>query len=344
MKVEISLGAIKRNSERIAKTVDKPLIPMLKADAYGHGAARVARAISAEYYGVATEEEGVPLREAGKQILVTAPSFSSVGLCRRYDMIPLIGDFDVAKRAAALGVKRCHIKVNSGMNRLGFRPEECREITLFLTRAGVKIEGAATHYKESSVQNVLCQNEAFRRAIRAIKNALSDAGGEEKLVTSVTGCGAPFSGEFDYLRVGLALYGYPTDAVTKTLSLEKAMKVSSEVIKTKIIEEGETLGYSGVFRAPKRLKAYTVLGGYGDGVARSEVGRKVLSAGRRLTIAAVSMDSFEMISDHVDLKVGRRVIILSKEADACYVAAKRGTIPYEVLLGYDVPRAEKVYV
>ena len=344
MKVEIDLGAIKRNLELIAKAADKPLIPMLKADAYGHGAAQVARAISAEYYGVATEEEGVPLREAGKQVLVTAPSFSSVGLCRRYDMIPLIGDIAVAQRAAALGVKRCHIKVNSGMNRLGFRLAECYEAALFLARAGVEVQGAATHYKESSEQNVLCQNAAFRDAIRAIQTARLRAGQEGKFVTSVTGCGAPFSKEFDYLRVGLAAYGYPAGQATQGLPLRPAMRVTSEVIKTKTIEKGATLGYSGVFRAPKRLKAYTVLGGYGDGVARSEVGRKVLAAGRRLRIAAVSMDSFEMISDHVDLKVGQRVIILSKEADACYVAAVRGTIPYEVLLGYDVPRAKKVYV
>ena len=92
MKVEIYLGAIGRNLDRVANVTGKPLILMCKADAYGHGAARVARATDAEYYGVATEAEGIPLRDLGKEVLVTAPSFTAMPLSRRYGMIPLIGD------------------------------------------------------------------------------------------------------------------------------------------------------------------------------------------------------------------------------------------------------------
>ena len=345
MKVHISLGAIKRNFKRIENAANKPLILMCKADAYGHGAREVSRAVAAEYYGVATEEEGVPFREASKQVLVTAPSFYALPLCVRYDMIPMIGDIEVAKRAVICGVRRCHIKVNSGMNRLGFTgEEECYQAARLLSLGGVKVEGVATHYKDGSARTVLTQNAAFLSGVKAVKAALSDAGGTDRLIASVTGCGALFAREFDYLRVGLAAYGYPTGEATAGIPLEPAMSVTSEVIKTKTVEAGDTLGYSGVFRAQKRLRAYTVLGGYGDGIARAEVGREVLSAGRRLSISAVSMDSFEMASDRVDLKVGERVIILSKGVDAAYVASHRGTIPYEVLLGYNVPRAKRVYV
>lgn len=344
MKVQVSLSAIDRNFKRIASAANKPLILMVKANAYGHGADEVSRAVTAEYYGVATEEEGVPLREASKQVLVAAPSFYGLPLCALLDMIPLLGDIDIAKRAAACGVRRCHIKVNSGMNRLGFKPEECYEVARFLAGAGVTVEGVATHYKDGSAETVLMQNAAFVEGVKAVKTALSGVGETGRLVTSVTGCGALFAKDFDYLRVGLAAYGYPSGEAYDGIPLERAMTVTSEVIKAKTVQKGDTLGYSGVFRASENLKAYTVLGGYGDGIARAEVGRKVLAAGRRLRIAAVSMDSFEMTSDHVDLKVGQRVIILSKGVDAAYVAAKRGTIPYEVLLGYDVPRAKRVYV
>lgn len=345
MNVEISLGAIKRNFKRIENAAGKPLILMCKANAYGHGASEVSQAVAAEYYGVATEEEGVPLRENAKQVLVTAPSFYTLPLCAKCDMIPFIGDMEIAKRAVACGLKRCHIKINSGMNRLGFTGEkECYEAARLLALGGVKVQGVATHYKDGSDQNVLRQNVTFRQAIAAVRYALSGAGQNDRLITSVTGSGASFAKEFDYLRVGLAAYGYSAGKATAGIGLEPAMKVTSEVIKAKTVQKGDTLGYSGAFCAPKRLKAYTVLGGYGDGVARAEVGRKVMAAGRRLSIAAVSMDSFEMISDRVDLKVGARVIILSKGVDAVYVAAKRGTIPYEVLLGYDVPRAKRVYV
>ena len=316
---------------------------MIKADAYGHGAVRVAQATNAPYYGVATEAEGVPIRDLGKEVLVTAPSLYSVSLVRRYDMIPVIGEEGVLRAAIRAGVKRCHLAVNSGMNRLGFTGEkECYRMATALLAGGVGIEGIATHYKGGDDTLVRAQNLAFDRAVTAVRHALAEKG-IHRLFTHVTGSGALFSSGYDALRVGLAAYGYHGEYATAGIPLEKAMRVTTRVIKKKRIRAGDTLGYAGAFRASRPYLAYTVLGGYGDGVARSEVGRKVLAAGRRLRIAAVSMDSFEMISDGIDLDVGSRVIIVSDAVDASYIAAHRGTIPYEVLLGYDVPRAERIY-
>lgn len=317
---------------------------MCKADAYGHGAMRVAEAVPAAFYGVATEEEGLPLRGLGKEVLVTAPSVSSIELCAYSGMIPMIGAWEVAYRAAACGVRRCHIKVNSGMNRLGFTGEkECYTAAEYLSRAGVEVVGIDTHYKSSSDQNVIKQNQAFHSAVLAVNKALAECGVSNVPITSVTGCGARFASSFDYLRFGLTAYGYPS-CEALSIRLEPAMTVTSEVIKVKTIERGQTLGYNGSYVAKCHVKAYTVLGGYGDGVTRAEQGRYVLAAGRRLGIAAVSMDSFEMTSQRVDLSVGARVIILSKAVNAAYIAKQRGTIPYEVLLGYNVPRANRVYV
>ena len=345
MKVETDLGAIERNLDRIQTSARKPLILMCKADAYGHGAAEVTRHIKAAYYGVATETEGIPIRDLGKQVLVTAPSLSMMPLSASHDMIPLVGSLEIARQAADAGVRRCRIKVNSGMNRLGFTGErECYRAALFLTRAGIAVEGADTHYKEDSDDNIRRQNATFCKALSAIRAGLAAGGYEGGFTTSVTGTGALFAGEFDYLRVGLAAYGYHTGYATAGLPLEPAMKVTSEVIKRKRIRAGESLGYASFgFVASHSMWAYTVLGGYADGVSRSEVGRKVIAAGRRLSVAAVCMDTFEMISDSVDLPVGQRVIILSKGVDAAYVAQRRGTIPYEVLVGYNVPRAERIY-
>ena len=344
MNVEIDLGAIGRNLLRIGKATGKPLILMVKADAYGHGMMRVARAVNAPCYGVATETEGVPLRELGKEVLVTAPSLYGVSLVRRYDMIPLIGDVSLAKEAAAQGVKRCHLAINSGMNRLGLTGEkEVFRVASSLFRAGVRITGVATHYKDGSDGTIKAQNAAFDRAILALGSAAAECGASERIVSHVTGNGALFAKGYDALRVGLAAYGYHSGFHTAGLPLEKAMRVTSVVIKAKEIGKGDTLGYTGSFRATKRCRAYTILGGYGDGIAREERGRKVIAAGRRLRIAAVSMDSTETVSDRVDLSVGDRVIILSEGLDAEYIAAYRGTIPYEVLLGYDVPRANRSY-
>lgn len=344
MRVEIDLSKIKRNLGRIAERTGKELIPMLKADAYGHGALRVASAIGAPYYGVATEEEGIPLRELSKEVLVTAPSLFSVPLLRRFDMIPLIGSFELARLAAEGRLKRCHIKVNSGMNRLGFSGEkECYAAAALLTAAGVRIEGIATHYKEDDKRNLLSQNRAFDGCVFAVRQGAAAKGGENKIFTHVTASGASLAGKYDFLRVGLAAYGYSSSAFTAALALEPAMRVTTEIIKVKELRAGETLGYAGIYRASRPLKAYTFLGGYGDGIARAEVGRRVLTAGGRGRIVAVCMDSSEMIADRIDLSVGARVIILSEGADAAYIAAHRKTIPYEVLLGYDVPRAERIY-
>ncbi len=344
MKVEISLDAIKRNAERLTLACKKPLIPMVKADAYGHGALAVVRALPASCYGVATEEEGIPLRMLEKQVLVTAPSLSGMGAVRRYDMIPLIGEADLVKAAVACGIKRCHIKVNSGMNRLGFRGErECYQAAKMLLKGGVAVEGIATHYARDSDTSVKEQNAAFDKAVLAVKKAAADIGKVQPIFTHVTGSGALYAQNYDRLRVGLALYGYHSGYYTAGLPLEQAMRVTSQVIKVKSIAKGTRLGYSGIYRAKKRMKAYTVLGGYGDGISRSEVGRSVIAAGRRLTIAAVCMDTFEMVSPDVDLSVGDRVIILSGALGADSIASYRGTIPYEVLLGYNVPRAERIY-
>ena len=344
MVVRVDLGAINRNIERIARQTAKPVILMIKADAYGHGALRVARATDALYYGVATEAEGVPIRELGKEVLVTAPSVFTLPLARRYDMIPLIGEESLVQAAIRAGIKRCHLAVNSGMNRLGFKGEiACYRAAAALLRGGVAVEGIATHYKGGTDGIVTAQNLAFDRAVSAVRYALAERG-IERLFTHVTGSGALFADRYDALRVGLAAYGYHDGYATAGIPLEKAMRVTSHVIAKKRIRAGDTLGYLGAFCATRPCLAYTVLGGYGDGVLRSEIGRKVIAAGRRLKIAAVSMDSFEMISESIDLTVGSRVIIVSDAVDAAYIAEHRGTIPYEVLLGYDVPRAERIYV
>ena len=344
MVVDVDLGAINRNYGRLTRLWAKPLILMVKADAYGHGASRVARAVNAPYYGVATEAEGIPIRELGKEVLVIAPSFYSVALARRYDMIPVIGEARLLGEAIRVGLRRCHIAVNSGMNRLGFTGEkECYRMAAALASGGVRVEGIATHYKAGDEGTVRAQNAAFDPCVLAIRRALAERGQNTVPFTHVTGSGALLSHPYEMLRVGLAAYGYHDEYATAGVPLEKAMKVTSLILKKKRIHAGDTLGYAGGFRASHPCLAYTVLGGYGDGVAREEVGRRVIASGRRLRIAAISMDSFEMISEGIDLEVGSRVIILSDAVDATYVAKHRGTIPYEVLLGYDVPRAERYY-
>ena len=338
MIVTVRKERIERNLKNMRLATGKPLILMCKANGYGHGMLEVARAEAAAY-GVATEEEGARLRAVvSKDILVSAPRLSALDLIAKNDLVPIIGEETYLKAAVFSGkVRRCHLKADSGMHRMGFRsPKDCLDAALFLSEHGVRLEGIATHYKESG-ENEKKQNAAFDACLSAIKGAFS-ARGLPLPITHVTASGRADAQKYDMLRVGLAAYGYgDLDA------LAPAMEVSSEILCVKRLAAGDTLGYGSGFRAKKALTAYTVLGGYADGIDRREVGREVLCKGARCRIAAVCMDTFEVVTERVDLCVGDRVIIMSEELDAAYVAACRGSIPYEVLVGYDTPRAEMHY-
>ena len=340
MTVNVRVSRIRENLENMRLATGKPLIFMCKANAYGHGAAEIVRRVRAVGYGVATEREGAELRAyTDAPIYVTVPRIREIPLAARFGLIPLVGDVEYGKALVSRReLSACHIKVNSGMNRLGFSsPNECAALATALLDAGVRVEGVCTHYKDASEENILSQNACFDECVRAVRAVTASRGQERLPVTHVTYSGAKFAARYDMLRVGLAAYGYGE------ASLRPAMEVTSEIVKAKRLDRGDTLGYNGLYRADRPLAAYTVLGGYADGVDRREVGRIVLAGGGACRIAAVCMDSFEMVSDNLDLKVGDRVIILSDEISAEYVARVRGTIPYEVLVGYDTPRAERTY-
>ncbi len=339
MKIEVDLNAIKRNLYSLRLALGKPLVFMCKADAYGHGISRVVRAVEADAYGVATEEEGVIVRSITRApIFVTAPRKVNARTIRRFDLIPMIGELSVAEAAIAANVKRCHIKVNSGMNRLGFStPEECAAIAEKLLSGGVSIEGICTHYKSVDPKVRVKQDRVFDRCVDAVRERIRAFGLTPRLTVHVTGCAAG-NAACDMYRVGLACYGYGCNFVP----LEKAMTVESEILAVKPLRKGQTLGYSS-FRAKEDCIACTVLGGYADGIDRGEKGRAVLIGRSKAQIAAVCMDSFEIVTHRLDLKAGRRVIIMSDEIDATYIAKSRGTIPYEVLVGFDRPRADYTY-
>ncbi|MCR4725896.1 MAG: alanine racemase [Clostridia bacterium] len=339
MKVKINLKAIERNLNALRLAFGKPLIFMCKADAYGHGLARVVRSVSAEGYGVATEEEGVVVRSlTNAPVYVTAPRKENVALLRGFDLIALVGEPTLAAALVEAGVKRCHIKVNSGMNRLGFSsPEESAAAADKLISGGVRVEGVCTHYKSTDEGDRRKQNAVFEKCVSAVREKALSLGLFSPIFTHVTGGGSVETA--DACRVGLACYGYGDGL---NVPLEKAMRVESEILAVKEIRRGQTLGYN-AFRARENLVACTVLGGYADGIDRSEKGRCVLVGGAKARIAAVCMDSFEIVTHRLDLKAGRRVIIMSDAIDANYIAKSRGTIPYEVLVGYDRPRAEYLY-
>ena len=345
MIVTVHTSRIKKNLDAMRLAYGKPLIFMCKANAYGHGMCEVAPKVSVHAFGVATEEEGAALRSlVSEPILVTAPRISNLPLLARSRLIPIVGEENYLRAMIdSRCVKRCHIKVDSGMHRLGFStPKECYAMAAHLAGHGVTVEGVCTHYKGASRDIILSQNARFDECVRAIRSALSLSGQEIVPLTHVTASGVRFASKYDALRVGLAAYGYENEQ-TPDNPMHMAMKVSSEILRVKRLNYAETLGYDGVFTADRPVTACTVLGGYADGIDRRDAGGEVIVNGKRARIAAVCMDTFELVSDAVDLSVGDRVIILSEEVNARRIAERRRTIPYEVLVGFDTPRARRIY-
>ncbi|MBQ9370314.1 MAG: alanine racemase [Clostridia bacterium] len=345
MIVTVHTSRIINNLDAMRLAYGKPLIFMCKANAYGHGMREVAPCVPAKAYGVATAEEGALLRSyVSAPILVTAPRISNIPLIAESDLIPLVGEESyVCALAGAKVVKRCHIKADSGMHRSGISsPKKCYEAATLLAEGGVTVEGICTHYKDASKDTVLSQNARFDECVQAVRSALFARGQSVLPYTHVTSSGAALAARYDAIRVGLSAYGYENERRTGR-RLTSAMEVFSEILNVKRLRKGDTLGYEGAFIADRPLTACTVLGGYADGMDRRDVGGEVIVKGRRARIAAVCMDTFEVVSDAVDFCVGDRVIILSDEINAQEIAIRRGSIPYEVLVGFDTPRAERRY-
>jgi len=344
MIVTVRTKRIQNNLNAMRHAIGKPLVFMCKANAYGHGLCDVATRVKADVYGVATEKEGILLRSCvTAPIYVMAPRVSGLPEICAGGLIPLVGDKEYLRAVIeSRSIRNCHIKVDSGMHRLGFSdPKECYQAASLLAESGVSVDGVCTHYKDPSDENVIAQNRRFDACISAVFNSLAAKGSFRRPFTHVTYSGAKYARDYDMLRVGLAAYGYSEENVN--LPLKKAMEIFSEIICVKRIKKGESLGYGSGFIVGRDLCACTVLGGYADGIDRRDVGRNVLCNGSVGKIAAVCMDTFELVTDRLDLSVGDRVIIMSEEIDADYISGWRGTISYEVLVGYGSPRAEYVY-
>ena len=345
MIVTVHTSRIKENLDAMRLAYGKPLIFMCKANAYGHGMAEVAPFVAAAAFGVATEREGALLRRCvASPILVSAPRIADIPLLCGNDLIPLAGEESYVRALISSGkVKRCHLKADSGMHRSGIAdPTRCYEAASALAEGGIEVAGVCTHYKEGTRENLLSQNARFDECVRAVRSALFARGQRRIPITHVTLSGSLFAAKYDALRVGLAAYGY-ADGPCGGISLRKAMEVTSEVLNVKRLKEGDSLGYGDRFIADRPLTACTVLGGYADGMDRRDVGGDVSINGRRARIAAICMDTFEAVTDQVDFGVGDRVIIMSEEIDAAVIAERRGTIPYEVLVGFDRLRTERRY-
>jgi alanine racemase len=357
----VDLSAIARNYRFLAGHVaPAAVIPVVKADAYGHGAVEVTRRLEAEgaqAFAVAITEEGVALRRAGiggEILILSFAEPADVALHRAYSLTPALYDLEQARgfaeaTRAATAPLPVHLKLDTGMGRLGVRPSELSAaIELLRSASGLALTGAYTNFS-SSIETpspvTAAQTAAMRDGLAALRSA-GIATGRVHLANSGAALAHPATW-FDAVRPGLALYGVAPAENLDDGALEAALTLETAIMAIKDVPAGAALGYGGAFvtARPSRIALLPI--GYDDGLRRSFSGRlSVLIRGEEAPIVgAVSMDL--TIVDVTDTagRLGDRVVCLGRDGQRRVTAwdwsRAAETIPYEILcgIGRRVPRA-----
>ena len=363
---EIDLGAIAFNLRRIRKLVgpDVKICPAVKADAYGHGAARVSHTVldaGAEMLGVATLEEGMELRQAG----IRAPIL--IFQCVFADQIPGIVENDIgtmicdrsfaaelSRRAQASGKRiKVHIKVDTGMGRVGVQAQETANFALDLSRMpGLEIEGIFTHFPSADEEDLSFTHQQVRD-FEEITRAVAAAGVRIPLrhaANSAAILNVPES-YFDMVRPGIMLYGlYDSEFVARDVELRQSMTLKTKIVFLKELPPGKTVSYGRTFTTARRTVVATIPIGYADGYNRLLSNRApALVRGRRVpVIGRICMDQTMLdVTDVPGVSVGDEVVLYGSQGEERIsieeIAALLGTISNEVIcaVGKRVPR---VYV
>jgi alanine racemase len=309
---------------------------VIKANAYGHGVERAARALAAaDGFAVLDYQEAARLRLAkvDKPILMLEGIFKAqdVELLGKYRLTPVIHHPEQIEllRAAAAPLD-VYVKVNSGMNRLGFTLDNLRASVNALRETG-RVRGMTlmTHFADADgASGVRAQLEWFH-------DLTKDIPGPRSLANSAALLRFPET-RADWVRPGIMLYGCSpfAERTAQELGLEPAMTLSSELIATQHLQAGERIGYGFSYEAAAEMTIGIVACGYADGYPRhAPAGTPVLVNGTRTRIVGrVSMDMITVdISDIEDAYVGSRVTLWGEGLSADEVAAAAGTVSYELL-------------
>lgn len=349
-RVVVDLDAIAHNVRLITRlTAGRAcVLAVVKANAYGHGAVAVARAAlraGAAWCGVATLPEGVALRESGvtAPILVmgyTPPALAADALA--HDLRLTVYDRGVAEglaRAASAADKPCrvHVKIDTGMSRLGVLPDDARAFAADLQSAkSLIVDGLFTHFScaESDPEYTLEQIRRFERATTGIDAPLRHA------CNSAGVFGFPHA-HFDMVRPGLTLYGMsPYDAGREPAAIRQlrpALRWRTEVASVKTLPDGAPVGYNQRYRCDGERRIAVIPVGYGDGMRRTpQNAGEVLVRGQRAPICGtVCMDQCMIDVTHIDdVALGDEVVLIGAQGaeriSVDEVAKRTGTINYEV--------------
>lgn len=363
----VDLDAIHSNVDHMKANIapETGIIGVIKTDGYGHGAVPIARELeSLDYmlgFATATEEEAIILRKSGiqKPILILGYSFPySYEDMIIHDIHPAVFREDMAEQLSACAVKlgkevHVHIKVDTGMTRIGIMPDESglRFVQKVMQLPGIHIQGIFTHFAradEADKTHAEKQLLLFRQFVEYVER---ETGYHIPMCHCSNSAGIVEMKEanMDAVRAGIILYGlWPSDEVAKDLvELTPAMELKSRIVYVKEIEPGTEVSYGGTFVAERKTKVATVPVGYGDGYPRGLSGKgSVLVRGQRVPIIGrVCMDQFMIdITELPEAAEGDEVTLIGKdgreEITMEEVGELSGRFNYELAccIGKRVPR------
>lgn len=340
----VDSAALRHNLARVRTTAPgSGVMAVIKANAYGHGLVPAAKAMAeSDGFAVARLEEGLALRRAGLAnrilLLEGACGAEQLALAAQQDfdlMVHSVEQIEMLEGRAGSDVVRAWIKVDTGMNRLGFRVEE-------FAAAHRRLVGIANVAPDPTLVTHLASADDRRDSktttqLQAFGTATAGVPGARSIANSAAMLAWPAT-RADWVRPGLMLYGvspFPSGTGAE-LGLRPAMTLQSEVIAVKAVKQGETVGYGGAWRALRSTRMAVVAGGYGDGYPRSTgPGAPVLVNGHHAPlIGRVSMDMVTVdVTDLPVVAIGDPVVLWGEGVPVEDIARHAGTIPYELICG-----------
>ncbi len=357
---EIRLDYLIDNYNEIKRCVSEQveLIPVVKADAYGHGAIPCAKALvenGAKRFAVARVGEGIQLRNAGIKCPILILGYISndeIEELLQWDLTPTVYHIDFARELSKQTTKmvKVHIKLDTGMGRLGFRgiEESAKSVEEISTMDNLVVEGIYSHFATSDEQDKsysLSQMELFEEVLKLLAKRGIDIP-IKHLSNSAAIMDLPKS-YYNFVRPGIILYGmYPSDEVNKKrISLKPVKSFKTSIANIKRIYPGDSISYGRKYIAEEERLIATLSVGYADGYSRllSNLGEVLIRGQRAKIVGRVCMDQCMIDVTHIpQVKVDDEVLLYGPELPIEELAEKMGTINYEVSCMIS-PRVPKLY-
>lgn len=339
---------------------DKKICCVIKANAYGHGYEVIARTLEEEgvdYFATSSLQEAILLKKAIRNtpvMTLTAPLEGAEDIAVREEVETTVFTYDQALRINDSAKKNnkvhdIHIKLDTGMNRIGFKctDESLDDIIKISTLENINIKGVFTHFASADMESDYTKKQTER--FIAFLDKMEEMGISFEIVHMDNDAGAiMYNHKADMIRLGIGLYGvYPSRYVQDEadLKLRPLMSLKAYVTNIKYIEKGQSVSYGCTFTADKKTKVATIGAGYADGVPRllSNKGFILVDGVKCPIIGNVCMDQIMVDIKDLDLKVGNVVEVFGEGISVDDVADMCSTISYEILcnIGPRVPRLYK---